>query len=108
MTGASNEPNRSCRSFYLKNEIHSIIIITCLVLLSLKIFLAGSRGKILKYFCSIVASVMMRAPLMMCGELELLTFKGKINKISQQTFASVPCSEIIFRFRIQKIRSYLS
>ena len=48
------------------------------------------------------------ALLMMCWELELLTFKRRINKISQQTFASVPCSEIIFRFRIQKIRSYLS
>ena len=36
---------------------------------------------------------------MMGGELELLTFKGKINKISQQTFASVPCIEIIFRIK---------
>ena len=61
-----------------------------------------SLGKILEYFCSIVASVMMCAPLMMCGELELLTFKGKINKISQQTFASVLCIEILFR--IKKIR----
>ena len=31
------------------------------------------------------------------GELELLTFKRRINKISQQTFPSVPCIKILFR-----------
>ena len=33
------------------------------------------------------------------SELELLTFKRRINKISQQTFASVPCIQILFRIK---------